>query len=475
MRSKPRNSKFHGSKEKALFLETTDKKTQQQEKMDNSAWLTAIKLQASKRGLKVDDIINGLINDTNNSSTEAEITHSKILEADMMEGLVHSQPSTSTTQCNNNPIPLTAANSEWFTAKRKNKYTPEAAQAPPTTIKTSPIKPPPIVTRGVVVANFFQSLQMEEITATCKMSNTGKQQIRCPDMDNHKKVLQKMRDVGIQGHTYTSKSERTGVIVLKGVHGSTLPKDIQEDIMRQTGVNARVSQVETTKSKQLGFKIGTYIISTDKWEEIAEITKISHIGYHEGVLWERLRKFGPIQCRRCQRLGHVSRNCLNEYRCVKCPEKHQPGQCRRIFNEENAAEAFCQLCQQKGHVSSYTECPRKAKVAQAVNNMRQQKEAVKQQSWAQVAQGVSFADCLRPSHQPQTQKQHPTTKQQEGHQRYQPNAEKSFFEQESKKLFNSDFSTITSKMREFIPYYKNIQGLDEQKLAFISFVLELCF
>ena len=51
---------------------------------------------------------------------------------------------------------------------------------------------------------------------------------------------------------------------------------------------------------------------------------------HHVVSWERLAKKEPTMCLRCQRFGHSAINCNLDFRCVKCEEKHEPGDCTLI-------------------------------------------------------------------------------------------------------------------------------------------------
>lgn len=81
----------------------------------------------------------------------------------------------------------------------------------------------------------------------------------------------------------------------------------------------------------------------------------------QDVRWEQFRKREVFQCRNCQRLGHASSECGLGYRCVKCVEKHEPGQCPRNGADKNTTKAACINCHEAGiesdHAANYRRCP----------------------------------------------------------------------------------------------------------------------
>lgn len=50
---------------------------------------------------------------------------------------------------------------------------------------------------------------------------------------------------------------------------------------------------------------------------------------YQRVSWSRFVARAATQCFKCQRFGHGSSNCLNNFRCVKCPDNHAKGECKR--------------------------------------------------------------------------------------------------------------------------------------------------
>lgn len=75
------------------------------------------------------------------------------------------------------------------------------------------------------------------------------------------------------------------------------------------------------------------------------------------VTWGKIQRKGPIQCFNCQRFGHISKYCNRDYRCVKCNNKHNPGECPLSADKNgNNENVFCVGCGQIGHPASYRGC-----------------------------------------------------------------------------------------------------------------------
>lgn len=55
-----------------------------------------------------------------------------------------------------------------------------------------------------------------------------------------------------------------------------------------------------------------------------ELFKKKNIGPHI-VKYEFMRKPALTQCKKCQRFFHAASQCYMPYRCVKCTDKHNPG------------------------------------------------------------------------------------------------------------------------------------------------------
>jgi hypothetical protein len=68
----------------------------------------------------------------------------------------------------------------------------------------------------------------------------------------------------------------------------------------------------------------------------------------------------PIQCHRCQKIGHGQRNCNLEHRCVICSENHPSADCPFTRNSQSADPSLLKCANCGGnHTASYISCSKK--------------------------------------------------------------------------------------------------------------------
>ena len=99
-------------------------------------------------------------------------------------------------------------------------------------------------------------------------------------------------------------------------------------------------------------EINNFIIQLSCDGKPQELTNIKYL-LQQVIRWEPLRKRRFFQCYRCQRIGHVSKNCSLPARCVKCG--HDVGNCTLI--EKINQNVKCVNCGGIGHPASYKGCP----------------------------------------------------------------------------------------------------------------------
>lgn len=73
-----------------------------------------------------------------------------------------------------------------------------------------------------------------------------------------------------------------------------------------------------------------------------ELFKKKNIGPHI-VKYEFMRKPALTQCKKCQRFFHAASQCYMPYRCVKCTDKHNPGNCP-LDQSNNKLKRKCVNC-----------------------------------------------------------------------------------------------------------------------------------
>ncbi|KAK0081006.1 hypothetical protein PV326_007898 [Microctonus aethiopoides] len=69
-----------------------------------------------------------------------------------------------------------------------------------------------------------------------------------------------------------------------------------------------------------------FLVQVTNNSSMKDLITIKYVAYQK-ARWERPRKKIVLQCKKCQRLGHVSYNCNFQQRCVKCAETHEKDKC----------------------------------------------------------------------------------------------------------------------------------------------------
>uniref|UniRef100_A0ABD2XJ05 Endonuclease/exonuclease/phosphatase domain-containing protein n=1 Tax=Trichogramma kaykai TaxID=54128 RepID=A0ABD2XJ05_9HYME len=158
----------------------------------------------------------------------------------------------------------------------------------------------------------------------------------------------------IKFYTYTPKHLKLKNTVLKGVIGDFTIKDIKLDIEAMNLPNVKIEKI--TKVNFGKSKFPNFIVQLSHDSELSSLTKIKTI-LHQVVRWEPLRKSQTYQCRNCQRINHTSSNCFLGYRCVKCDQPNEPGQCALSQDCTDKSKIYCVKCEELGHPALYRSCP----------------------------------------------------------------------------------------------------------------------
>lgn len=141
------------------------------------------------------------------------------------------------------------------------------------------------------------------------------------DHINLKDFLAKQK---IPFYTFTSMDKKPLRLVLKGVHHTYLPIDITDDLTTQ---KVKVLSVQPMYGKGK-VSLDMFIVNFEQGSKLSEISKTIKYVCHQSISWHQfIKKDIGTQCRKCQRFGHASSNCGLEYRCVKCTDRHSPGDC----------------------------------------------------------------------------------------------------------------------------------------------------
>lgn len=145
--------------------------------------------------------------------------------------------------------------------------------------------------------------------------------------DTREMIMGLLKERNYKFHTFTPKDEQLLNVVIKRLpnHDDYNPKEIAE-CLEEWGFSP-------VFIKPIGGKFNandemiTWHAAFHGATDIKKLAQVNTILNHR-VKIELLKKRDVVQCRNCQSFHHTASNCFHEYRCVKCTEKHAPGQCK---------------------------------------------------------------------------------------------------------------------------------------------------
>lgn len=200
--------------------------------------------------------------------------------------------------------------------------------------------------------------------------------------EDHQLVKQFLKEQKVAFFTYTPSELKPYSVLVKGLSSSYEIEDLESHIK---GLNANV-----TVNKIVKFNGDRWLVQLSHDSDLAAVLSMKYI-LHCKVAVERFKQGGIVQCRNCQRFGHIATNCSMEYRCVKCGLVHGPGNCT-IPNKESNTEIFvrknpvtgvvekrvgfpvkCINCNKEGHVASAKTCPKRLEIKKKLDERRANK------------------------------------------------------------------------------------------------------
>ena len=170
-------------------------------------------------------------------------------------------------------------------------------------------------------------------------------------------------------------------------------------------------------------------------------------------------------CLRCQRAGHTATNCKLEFRCVKCIDKHEAGECSIKKGEKlDLSKIYCIRCKSFGHPASYKGCPKfkeiknrlAGKMAKRTENKVETLNKISNNLSSQTYRpNVSFAQMVKGNPNSQSNKVNENSQKEKGERRWnmQPSS--------------SHSETVTSLTQEDTP-----KNMGDHMVDFKSFIVQ---
>lgn len=217
---------------------------------------------------------------------------------------------------------------------------------------------PPIFLHNVNVKHFVDQLNSRTPPISFKIKNVNKTKSKLflADPHIHADMMRLLREKNIPAYTFTPKEFKQVSLILRGLYYGCEVSEVKEAFDKIVpDTVSKVTKYVTKHSVKNNLDTGLYLVTLHPGKKLIDVANIKAI-LSQIVTWERpKRKEQEVQCHRCQKWGHVAKNCTAEFKCVKCDKKHAPGECLRVSSEESAP--FCVNCDEPGHAANWRGCP----------------------------------------------------------------------------------------------------------------------
>ncbi|GBP09855.1 Nucleic-acid-binding protein from transposon X-element [Eumeta japonica] len=261
---------------------------------------------------------------------------------------------------------------------------------------------PPIFLENVNVKSLIDQLNAKKIEFKIKNQTQSKSKLYLKDAVVHSEMRELLREKGVSSYTYTPKEFKRSSVICRGLYHKSDISEIKSELDRIVPDTVdTVSKFSTDFSRKQGIDTGLFLVVLKPGRKVGDLVAVRFI-LNQVVTWERPKYTTKIpQCWRCQRWGHFSRNCSRPFACLKCNEKHSPGECS--FVGDGKELPFCVNCNERGHTSNYRGCPAYKKFVSLRKKSREEARNRKKLATDNVEgaltqsgliQGRTFASCF---------------------------------------------------------------------------------
>lgn len=215
--------------------------------------------------------------------------------------------------------------------------------------KKSSSKPPPIYVQRVeqlsVLTNALNKIENCKYDIRTFKNNEVK--IQAYESTHYTSIIKLLKEKSTEFFTYKAKSDRGFKVFLRGMHYSTDPDEIIQEL-RQLGHEVLNIQNILSRTKKA---LNLFSIELKQRENNKEIYNIKNL-LHCIVSVEPPKPQKSIpQCMNCQKYGHTKNFCTKSPVCVKCAGNHKTINCTTKGNEN----IKCALCGDS-HTANYKGC-----------------------------------------------------------------------------------------------------------------------
>lgn len=427
---------------------------------------------------------------TNNESSTQNINYYSSLEVDEIDLKTTEKLTKSLTQPKNT-TPILTPHTPSNTQTQTNNPTKNIN-------KTKKENPPDIVVYKAELKSLSQKMIKElKSNYAFKRINKNVTHVKTFSNEDYKKTQEILKENENNFFNFTLKEEKPFNVILKKLDISYDENDISHAI-RELNLNIniiKITKYQTTKSKAENRDLGVWLIQLHPSSDIEKFMSLKYI-LHQRIQLEKLIVKQTSQCRRCQRFGHVASNCNMAYRCVKCTDQHNPGECPlSTITEGESKTPKCVNCGETGHPASYRRCPKYLDLINRKNirqeELREMREFKKASYNNYRNSKFSYANITQEVKQPIQKKneiktsnlakniQNTTTfpamknrlnKESETTQK-ENNID--YLNKETNDLFGISMMNLMTQINDFLPKYRSLENTNEKKKSLISFLFNV--
>ena len=227
------------------------------------------------------------------------------------------------------------------------------------------VRIPPIVVKVDNFYNLCQKLNAETFKVTYKHMSIGTG-IITTNVEEHRKVIEILKNDNISFFTHDIKSEKPLKVVLRGLH-SIPEKDLKDELSKKQIPPLAIFPMKRKSGIQ--GRDQPYLIHFNKAEVTLNTLKknVKNI-FYTIVNWELYvnAKNGPTLCNNCLQDGHGTKNCNMPSKCNICGKSHRTNEC----TVTDPAIRKCANCS-GNHPASSIQCPKRQQYLEIRNKIHQ--------------------------------------------------------------------------------------------------------
>lgn len=215
---------------------------------------------------------------------------------------------------------------------------------------------PPIFIYNLNIKSLVDQLKAKNVDFKIINKSRFKSKLYVRDPRVHQEMMALLKEKCIESYSFTPKAFKKINIILRGLYFKTDIGDIKRelDLILPNTVDV-VSKFHTKFSRKFEVDTSLFLVTLLPGKNANDFTHIRYL-LSQSVSWESPKANSrEVQCWRCQQWGHYSSNCNRPQACVKCSEKHGPGECKLVVN--NSSKPFCVNCKTSGHPANWRGCP----------------------------------------------------------------------------------------------------------------------